>query len=98
MQSALDDIYQKTIGSMAEADFFCFGGVLYSAIVSLTSVSLYWLFERIPGWEWLGDLLVLATLAIAMALIAWTKVRLAKPSFNTGMLASCYMQYKFTHR
>ena len=71
---------------MLQADIYCIAGFLYSAIVSLTSVSLYWYFERRPGWEWLADCLVVGVLALSMSLLAWGKVWMNKPSFSTGML------------
>ena len=74
----------KTIGGMAEADEYCFLGLLFSAFISLTSMSMYWFFEVQPGWEWLADFLVLFWVGLGMSAVAWMKVWMAKPSFNTG--------------
>lgn len=69
---------------MAEANAYCLGGAIYAALASLTSISLYWVLEVEPGWEWLGDALALGWLAISMCIVAWAKLRMGKPSFNTG--------------
>lgn len=76
----------KTLGGMAEADHFCLMGLLFSTFISLTSMSTYWFFEVQPGWEWLADMLVLFWIGLGMSAVAWMKVWMEKPSFNTGML------------
>ncbi|THH31394.1 hypothetical protein EUX98_g2773 [Antrodiella citrinella] len=74
----------KTMGAMLEADFFCFMGLLYVAFVSLASMSLFWFFEVQSGWEWLADFLLLFWIGLAMSAVAWLKVWMAKPTFNTA--------------
>ena len=69
---------------MLEADAFCGMGLLFAAFVSLSSMSMYWFFEVRPGMEWLADSLVILWVGIAMSFIAWMKVWMAKPTFNTG--------------
>lgn len=75
----------KTFGGMLEADTFCFVGLLFAAFVSLSSMSMYWFFEVQPGWEWLADSLVILWIGASMSSIAWMKLWMAKPTFNTGM-------------
>ncbi|KAI9067926.1 hypothetical protein FKP32DRAFT_1562778 [Trametes sanguinea] len=74
----------KTLGGMVEADVFCMMGLLFATIVSLTSMSVYWFFELQPGLEWLADVLVLLMIGLGMSAVAWTKVWMAKPTFNTA--------------
>ncbi len=70
---------------MLEADTFCLVGLLFAALVSLSSMSMYWFFEVQAGWEWLADLLVILWIGLGMSAIAWMKMWMAKPTFNTGM-------------
>ena len=44
---------------MVEADTFCLMGLFFAAFVSLSSMSMYWFFEVMPGMEWLADTLVI---------------------------------------
>ena len=74
----------KTMGAMLEADLFCFLGLAYVAFVSLVSMTFFWFFEVQPGWEWLADFFVLFWIGLAMSIVVWMKVWLAKPTFNTG--------------
>ena len=74
----------KTIGGMFQADEFCLLGLLYATFISLTSVSLYWFFEMKPGWEWLADSLVIFLVGLGMSGLAFMKMWMAKPAFNTG--------------
>ncbi len=69
---------------MFEADVFCTMGLLFATFVSLTSMSVYWFFELQSGYEWLADCLVLLMIGVGMSTVAWMKVWMAKPSFNTG--------------
>lgn len=64
----------KTVGAMIEADLFCLFGLLYSAFVCLTSMSMFWWLELQPGWEWLGDSVAVAWVGVSMTLLAWLKV------------------------
>ncbi|KAI0676139.1 Fusaric acid resistance protein-like-domain-containing protein [Trametes maxima] len=74
----------KTLGGMVEADVFCSMGLLFATFVSLSSMSVYWFFELQPGWEWLADILVILMIGFGMSAVAWTKVWMAKPTFNTA--------------
>lgn len=76
----------KTVGGMLEADLFCIMGVLWAAFISLSSMSLFWFFEVQPGWEWLADSLVLLWIGAGMSCVAWMKLWMKKPTFNTGKL------------
>lgn len=74
----------KTIGGMLEADKFCLMGLLYAAVISLGSMSMYWFFEVREGWEWLADGLVILWIGLGMSGMAYMKMWMAKPAFNTG--------------
>ncbi|EGO00416.1 hypothetical protein SERLA73DRAFT_52646 [Serpula lacrymans var. lacrymans S7.3] len=74
----------KTMGGMAEADMYCFMALLYSAFVCLGSMSMFWWLEVKPGWEWLADVLVILWVGLSMSGVAWMKVWMAKPTFNTA--------------
>ncbi|RPD58687.1 hypothetical protein L227DRAFT_504933 [Lentinus tigrinus ALCF2SS1-6] len=74
----------KTLGAMVEADVFCMMGLVFATLVSLSSMSVYWFFELQPGWEWLADALVLSMIGLGMSSVAWMKVWMAKPTFNTA--------------
>ncbi|KAF8893583.1 hypothetical protein BD779DRAFT_1507033 [Infundibulicybe gibba] len=64
----------KTMGAMVDADLYCFIGLLYSAFVSLSSMTMFWWLEVKPGWEWLADLLAISWIGLSMSALAWTKV------------------------
>lgn len=64
----------KTKGGMIEADIFCLAGLLYSAFVCLSCMSMFWWFEKSPGWEWLGDLVAIFWIGVSMSILAWFKV------------------------
>ncbi|KAI0338288.1 hypothetical protein BDW22DRAFT_1363174 [Trametopsis cervina] len=74
----------KTIGGMFEADIYCLIGLLYAAFISLGSVSMYWFFEVRAGWEWLADCLVILWIGLGMSGMAYMKMWMAKPTFNTA--------------
>ncbi|TBU24665.1 Fusaric acid resistance protein-like-domain-containing protein [Dichomitus squalens] len=74
----------KTLGGMVEADVFCTMGLVFASFVSLSSMSVYWFFERQGGLDWLADVLVLLMIGVGMSVVAWMKVWMAKPSFNTA--------------
>ncbi|KAJ6538778.1 Fusaric acid resistance protein-like-domain-containing protein [Mycena vulgaris] len=74
----------KTMGGMVEADLYCFMGLVYSAFVCLSSMTMFWWLEKQPGWEWLADILVIVWIGVSMSLVAWMKVWMASPSFNTA--------------
>ncbi|KAF8993682.1 Fusaric acid resistance protein-like-domain-containing protein [Cyathus striatus] len=74
----------KTVGSMIEADIFCLFGLVYSSFVCLASMSMFWWLELKPGWEWLGDAIVIVWIGLSMSALAWMKVWMASPSFNTA--------------
>ncbi|CAE6416781.1 unnamed protein product [Rhizoctonia solani] len=74
----------KTIGGMIEADMFCLVGAAFASIASLVATDSFWFFELQPGWEWLADILVLAWVGLAIALIAWSKLWVNKPTFGSA--------------
>ncbi|KAF8906572.1 Fusaric acid resistance protein-like-domain-containing protein [Gymnopilus junonius] len=74
----------KTVGAMVEADMFCLFGLLYAAVVCLVSMSMFWWFEVQPGWEWLADSVALAWIGFSVGTLAWMKLWMENPSFNTG--------------
>lgn len=47
-------------------------------------MSMYWFLEVQSGWEWLADALVILWIGAGMTTIAWMKMWMAKPTFNTG--------------
>ena len=69
---------------MFEADLFCLIGVLFSAVISLSSSFSIRSFEDDPDYHWIGDCLVFIWVAGAMTIVAWAKVWVNKPSFNTA--------------
>ncbi|KZT10938.1 uncharacterized protein LAESUDRAFT_643293 [Laetiporus sulphureus 93-53] len=74
----------KTLGAMVEADLYCTMGLLFAAFVSLGSMTMFWFFEVRRGWEWLADSLVLLWIGLGMSGVAWMKLWMAKPAFNTA--------------
>ncbi|KAG9074732.1 hypothetical protein FS749_013673, partial [Ceratobasidium sp. UAMH 11750] len=74
----------KTIGGMAEADLFCLVGAAFASFASLVATGSFWYFELQPGWEWLADALVVSWLALAMMVIAWSKLWVGKPTFGSA--------------
>ncbi|TFY71629.1 hypothetical protein EVG20_g1380 [Dentipellis fragilis] len=74
----------KTIGGMLEADKYCLMGLAFAAFISLGSMNVFWWLEVKHGWEWLADVLAILWIGIGMSLVAWTKVWMAKPTFNTA--------------
>jgi hypothetical protein len=76
----------KTRGGMFEADVYCVLGLLYTSVVSLCSMSMFWWLDVIPGLEWLAVALVLLWIGVSMSAVAWTKVWMNKPSFNPGAM------------
>ncbi|KAJ7496902.1 Fusaric acid resistance protein-like-domain-containing protein [Mycena latifolia] len=74
----------KTMGGMVEADLYCFMGLVYSAFVCLSSMTMFWWLETQPGWEWLAAILVIVWIGVSMSVVAWMKVWMASPPFNTA--------------
>ncbi|CAA7263185.1 unnamed protein product [Cyclocybe aegerita] len=74
----------KTVGAMIEADLFCLFGLFYAAFVCLLAMTLFWWLELKSGWEWLGDLIVVILIGVSMSVLAWMKVWMENPSFNTA--------------
>ncbi|KAJ3537568.1 hypothetical protein NM688_g6665 [Phlebia brevispora] len=83
----------KTFGSMFEADTFCLVGLLFATFVSLSSMSMYWFLELKPGWEWLADSLAILWIGAGMSTIAWMKMWMAKPTFNTACSMTCIILF-----
>lgn len=69
---------------MIEADIFCLAGLAFAAVVCLGSMSAFWPLQLSPDWEWLVDAIVLSWIAAAMIFVAWSKIWMAKPSYNTA--------------
>ncbi|KXN90635.1 hypothetical protein AN958_03875 [Leucoagaricus sp. SymC.cos] len=74
----------KTVGGMIEADIFCLMGIVYAAFVCGISMSTFWWLELKPGYEWLGDVVAILWIGVSMSVVAWMKVWMASPSFNTA--------------
>ena len=75
---------------MFEADIYCLFGILWASFITLGSMGMYWWLELKGGLDWLADVLVLVWLGLGMTAIAFMKVWMAKPSFNTGMQFNGY--------
>ncbi|KAJ3851066.1 hypothetical protein EV368DRAFT_74800 [Lentinula lateritia] len=71
----------KTMGGMIEADFFCLFGILYSAFICLSSMSMFWWLDVQPGWEWLADSLAIVWVGAGMSFLAWMKVYMVQKLF-----------------
>lgn len=76
---------------MIEADLFCLVGAAFASFASLVATQSFWFFELQPGWKWLADALVLSWLALAMMVIAWSKLWVGKPTFGSGQCAASYL-------
>lgn len=74
----------KTIGAMFEADLYCIVGAVFSSIVCLISMGLFWFFEQKPGLAVVANVSLFLCIGIAMSLVAWSKIWMERPSFNTG--------------
>lgn len=46
---------------------------------------MFWWIDLKPGWEWLADLTVIIWIGLGMTIVAWMKLWMAKPTFNTGI-------------
>lgn len=75
----------KTLGGMLEADRYCLAGLAFAAFVSLGSMNMYWWLEHYPSLDWLADILVILWIGLGMSTVAWMKLWMAKPTFNTGV-------------
>ncbi|KAK7056022.1 Fusaric acid resistance protein-like-domain-containing protein [Favolaschia claudopus] len=76
----------KTIGAMVEADLYCLVGLIYSAFVCLSSVSLFWWLQGKSGWDWLASILVILWIGVHFGFMGWMKVWMNHPSFSVGDL------------
>ncbi|KAI0076130.1 hypothetical protein K474DRAFT_1663382 [Panus rudis PR-1116 ss-1] len=74
----------KTVGGMLEADAFCLMGLAWATFISLSSMGMFWFFEVRAGWEWLADTLVILWIGVGMSIVAWMKLWMTKPTFNTA--------------
>ncbi|KAG8906930.1 hypothetical protein FRB99_005704 [Tulasnella sp. 403] len=74
----------KTIGAMFEADTYCLVAAVFSSVVCLTSMGLFWLFEDMKGMEFFADSSVFLCIGVAMSAVAWAKLWMERPSFNTA--------------
>lgn len=69
---------------MVEADGYCLLGLVYAAIISLASMSMFWWIDVKPGLQWLASLLAILWIGFGMAGVSWTKAWMDKPSFGTA--------------
>ncbi|KAG8745216.1 hypothetical protein FRC10_008528 [Ceratobasidium sp. 414] len=53
-------------------------------VATIIATGSFWYFELQPGWEWLADALVLSWLALAMMVIARSKLWVGKPTFGSA--------------
>lgn len=74
----------KSIGGMVEADTFCFIAWLYTALVCLTGMSLFWWLDVQPGWEVVADFVPILWVGFSMWGLSWMKVWMSKPTFNSA--------------
>ncbi|KAI5117857.1 hypothetical protein M0805_007700 [Coniferiporia weirii] len=74
----------KTAGAMLEADLYCLLGLAWASFISLGSMWMFWWIDVIPGWEWLADVIAIVWIGLGMTAVAFMKVWMAKPSFNTA--------------
>ncbi|KAG8214184.1 hypothetical protein J3R82DRAFT_10973 [Butyriboletus roseoflavus] len=74
----------KTIGGMFEADSFCMVAWLYSALMSLSGLSLFWWLDVKPGLELLADFVLIIWVGLTIWGLTWMKVWMAKPTFNSA--------------
>ena len=74
----------KTVGGMFEADSFCLVAWLYSALMSLSGLSLFWWLDVQPGFELLADFVLITWVGLTIWGLTWMKVWMAKPTFNSG--------------
>ncbi|KAF7335073.1 ArAE-2 domain-containing protein [Mycena venus] len=74
----------KTMGGMIEADLYFIAGLVYSAFVCLSSMSVFWWLESKPGWGWLANAVVIVWVGVSFSVVAWMKVWMASPSFNVA--------------
>ena len=69
---------------MFEADSFCMLAWLYSALMSLSGLHLFWWLDLKPGWELLADFVLIIWVGLTIWGLTWMKVWMAKPTFNSG--------------
>ncbi|KAG9316913.1 Fusaric acid resistance protein-like-domain-containing protein [Chiua virens] len=74
----------KTIGGMFEADSYCLVAWLYSALMSLSGLALFWWLDVKPGFEILADCLLIVWMGLTIWGLTWMKVWMAKPTFNSA--------------
>jgi len=48
--------------------------LVYASFVCLASMTMFWWLEQQPGWEWLGDFIAIAWIALSIGALAWMKV------------------------
>ncbi|KAL5528798.1 hypothetical protein ACEPAF_7935 [Sanghuangporus sanghuang] len=74
----------KSVGAMLEADLFCLYGLAWASLISLGSMAMFWWIDVKPGWEWLADVTVITWIGLGMTAVAFMKLWMAKPTFNTA--------------
>ncbi|KAF8550630.1 hypothetical protein OG21DRAFT_1478462 [Imleria badia] len=74
----------KTIGGMFEADSYCLVAWLYSALMSLSGLSLFWWLDLKPGFELVADFELIIWVGLTIWGLTWMKVWMSKPTFNSA--------------
>jgi hypothetical protein len=94
---------------MFEADLYCIAGIAFATIVTLGTNVSFWFIDNEPNLEWIGDVYIFCWLALAMMIVAWTKIWINKASYSTatsmmsiimfivyvGLLFSCHISINF---
>ncbi|KAJ8508004.1 hypothetical protein ONZ45_g9692 [Pleurotus djamor] len=85
----------KTIGAMFEADMFCFFGIMYAAFVCLMSMSTFWWLELTPGWEWLGDVMVILWIGFhPLSKFALREIPSSTQASSSGLIPSRLLSHR----
>lgn len=69
---------------MFEADSYCLVLWLYSTIMSLSGLALFWWLDVQPGLQILADSVLAVWVGVTIWGLTWMKVWMAKPTFNSG--------------
>lgn len=82
---------------MLEADIYCLVAAAFSSAVCLAAFGLFWFFEEKPGLEIIAGTSVFLCIGLAMTGVAWAKVWMERPSFNTGELNFFFLAGDVSH-
>ena len=69
---------------MFEADSYCLVAWLYSALMSLSGLSLFWWLDVKPGLALVADFELILWVGLTIWGLTWMKVWMSKPTFNSG--------------